>query len=117
YAEDPGVPKALFGTGRSYMWEREYAKAVEWFDRLTKEFPGTKDGREGLNFKGASYVRMGDQANAVKTYEQYTVMYPNGERIESAHLNIIDALREAGRYDEANKWVQTTVAKFAGKPT
>jgi soluble lytic murein transglycosylase len=54
---------------------------------------------------------------AVKAYEQYTVMFPQGERIESAHLNIIDALREAGKYDDANKWVATTVTKFAGKPT
>ena len=117
YPTDAGITKALFGTGRSYMWEREYGKAVEWFDKLTKDHLMTKDGREGLNFKGASYVRMGDQMNAVKTYEQYTVMFPNGERIESAHLNIIDALREAGKYDEANKWVQTTVTKFAGDPT
>src|SRR5829696_8868993 len=91
YPEDAGVPKALFGTARSYMWERDYDKAVEWFDRLTKDHPMTKDGREGLNFKGASYVRAGKNLEAFKTYEQYTVVYPQGERIESAHLNIIDA--------------------------
>jgi len=117
YPEDAGITKALFGTARSYMWEREYGKAVEWFDKLTKDHLMTKDGREGLNFKGASYVRMNKHLEAVKAYEQYTVMFPQGERIESAHLNIIDALREAGKYDEANKWVATTVTKFAGKPT
>lgn len=117
YPDDAGIPKALFGTGRSYMWEREYGKAVEWFDKLTKDHLMTKDGREGLNFKGASYVRMGKNLEAVKAYEQYTVIFPNGERIESAHLNIIDALREAGKYDEANRWVATTVSKFDGKPT
>ena len=117
YPDDAGIPKALFGTGRSYMWEREYGKAVEWFDKLITDFPMTKDGREGLNFKGASYVRMGKNMEAFKTYEQYTVMFPEGERIESAHLNIIDALREAGKYDEANLWVNKTTVKFAGKPT
>ena len=95
YPEDAGATKALFGTARSYMWEREYDRAVEWFDKLTRDYPMTKDGREGLNFKGASYVRMGKNLEAVKAYEQYTVMFPQGERIESAHLNIIDALREA----------------------
>jgi len=117
YPEDAGITKALFGTARSYMWEREYGKAVEWFDKLTKDYLMTKDGREGLNFKGASYVRMNKHMEAVKAYEQYTVMFPQGERIESAHLNIIDALREAGKYDDANRWVATTVTKFAGKPT
>lgn len=117
YPQDAGMPKALFGTARSYMWERDYGKAVEWFDRLTKDHLTTKDGREGLAFKGASYVRMGKNLEAVKAYEQYTVMFPQGERIESAHLNIIDALREAGKYDDANAWVARTTSKFAGKPT
>ena len=117
YPEDAGISKALFGTARSYMWERDYAKAVEWFDRLLKDHSMTKDGREGLSFKGASYVRMGKNLEAVKAYEQYTVMFPQGERIESAHLNIIDALREAGKYDDANRWVAKTAAIFAGKPT
>lgn len=117
YPTDAGIPKALFGMGRSHMWERDYAKAVDWFDRLTKDHLMTKDGREGLSYKGASYVRMGKNLEAVRAYEQYTVMFPEGERIESAHLNIIDALREAGKYEEANSWVDKTAQKFAGKPT
>lgn len=117
YPEDAGVPEALFGTARSYMWERKYADAVNWFDRLTKDHLGTKDGREGLAFKGASYVRMGKNLEAAKTYEQYVTMFPQGERIESAHLNIIDAYREAGNYDDANRWVDRTVQQFAGKPS
>lgn len=117
YPEDPGIPKALFGTARSYMWEREYEKAVDWFSKLTKDHLSTKDGREGLAFKGASLVRLGRNLEAVQAYEKYTVMFPDGERIESAHLNIIDAYREAGKYDEANRWVDKTVQQFRGKPT
>jgi soluble lytic murein transglycosylase-like protein len=113
---DPGTPKALFGMGRSYMWERQYQKAVDWFDKLTKDHLGTKDGREGLAFKGASYVRMGKNLEAARVYEQYVIMFPQGERYESAHLNLIDANREAGRYEEALRWSRTTVERFRGKP-
>ncbi|MBX3289616.1 MAG: transglycosylase SLT domain-containing protein [Acidobacteria bacterium] len=115
YPEDAGIPKALFGTARSYMWEREYLKAVDWFDKLLKDHAMTKDGREGLAFKGASYVRAGKNIEAAKTYEQYVVMFPEGERIESAHLNIIDAYREAGEYDKASDWVNRTAIRFSGK--
>jgi soluble lytic murein transglycosylase-like protein/outer membrane protein assembly factor BamD (BamD/ComL family) len=108
------MPKALFGMGRSNMWERKYDKAVEWFDKLTKDYAMTKDGREGLAQKGASYVRMGKNQEAARTYEQYIVMFPTGEKIESAFLNIIDALREAGKYPEANLWVDKTRARFSG---
>jgi tetratricopeptide (TPR) repeat protein len=114
YPNDPGMPKALFGTARSYMWERQYEKAVSWFEKLNGNT--SKDGREGLAFKGASLVRLGKNLEAAKVYEQYVNLFPNGERIESAHLNLIDAYREAGEYDDAERWVNRTVAKFAGKP-
>ena len=112
YPADTGIPKALFGTARSFMWERQYEKAVAWFDRLIKNYPQTTEGSEGLAFKGASLVRLGKNLEAVTAYEQYTVMFPDGKRIESAHLNIIDAYREAGKYDEANRWVDRTRNRF-----
>jgi soluble lytic murein transglycosylase len=115
YPTDTGaMPKVLFGTARSYMWERQYEKAVFWFDKLTKDYLSTKEGREGLAFKGASYVRLQKNAEAARTYQQYITMFPTGEKIESAYLNLIDALREQGKYDEANQWVDKTSQRFGG---
>jgi len=117
YPMDPAMSGALFMTGRSYYWEREYAKAIPFLDRVAREYPATKDGREGLSFKGACHIRLGKNAEAAKIYEQYTVMYPAGERIDGAYLNTIDALREAKKYDEANVWVDKARSKFPGQPT
>lgn len=117
YPNDSNVPKALFGMGRSNMWERNYETAVEWFDKLVKNHITTLDGQEGLAFKGACFVRLGKNHEAAKTYEQYTVMFPSGKRIESSYLNIIDAYREAGEYDEANVWVDKTRKRFDGDKT
>lgn len=114
FPDDAGIPQTLFGIARSYMWERQYQKAVYFFDLLTKNHLGTKEGREGLAYKGASYIRMGKNAEAAAVYQQYIAMFPNGEKIESAHLNTIDALREAGRYPEAEQWVDRTVNRFPG---
>ena len=117
YPNDPLMPKVLLGVGRSYMWERDYQKAITYFDKLTQSYISTKEGREGLAFTGACYVRLGKNVEAAKTYERYTVMFPAGERIETSYLNIIDALREAGKYAEANQWVEKTRQRFSGKPT
>lgn len=117
YPAEPGMAAALVGTGRSYMWEREYARAIPYLERAAREYPSTKEGREALAFAGACNVRLGNNNEAAKLYEQYTVMYPNGERIDSAYLNIIDALREARRYDDANAWVEKTSTRFSGMPT
>jgi len=117
YPQDPYVPSALFGIGRSYFQERNYAQAFDVYDRLRKSYPQTKDGREGLNFSAAAALRMGQAAEAAERYRLYTEQYPAGERIDTAHLNMIDALREAGRPKEAAQWITRTKQKFANTPT
>lgn len=117
YPTDPAMSTALFLTGRSYYWEREYATAIGYLDRVSREFALTKDGREGLSFKGACHVRLGLNAEAASIYEQYIQTYPTGERVESAHLNLIDALREAGKYDEANAWVDKARVRYPSQLT
>ena len=117
YSTDAAMSGALFMTGRSYYWERQYAKAIPFLDRISREYPNLKDGREGLYFKGACHIRLGKNAEAAKIYEQYVTMYPTGERIDGAYLNAIDALRESNQYDAANQWVDRVRDKFAGQPT
>lgn len=115
YPDDEAIPAALFGMGRSNMWERNYETAILWFDKLTKSHLSTFDGQEGLAYKGACYVRLGKNLEAAETYQQYTVMFPFGKRIESSYLNILDAYREAGEYDLANVWVDKTRKRFDGQ--
>ena len=117
YPEDPNVPEALFGIGRSYFQARSYDQAFSFYDRVAKKYPETKEGREGLNFSAAAALRMGQPAEAAERYREYTEKYPNGERFESAHLNLIDALREAGKPKEAIQWITRTREKFPNSPT
>jgi soluble lytic murein transglycosylase len=111
------IPRALFGMGRSFMWEKQYVLAVKYFADLTKDYLNTKEGREGLAFTGACLIRMNKSAEAAKVYEQYTVMFPTGERIESSYLNVTDALREAGKYEEAALWVDKIRQRFPNTAT
>jgi soluble lytic murein transglycosylase len=117
YPNDASIPKALMLTGRSFMWERDYAQAVVWFDKAVRDYANTKEGRESLAFKGASLIRLGKNAEAAQAYQLYTTMYPTGEKIESSYLNIIDALREIKKYDEANLWVDKARQRFSEMPT
>jgi soluble lytic murein transglycosylase len=118
YPNDENIPKALFGMGRSNMWERKYETAIIWFDKLVKNFLSDKEwGHRGLAYKGACYVRLGKNLEAAETYEQYTVMFPYGQFIESSHLNILDAYRENQDYDKATQWVVKTRKRFTGTST
>ena len=117
FPNDDSMASALFMTGRSYYWERSYAQCIPYMDRVSREFPATKDGREGLYFDASCNLRIGKNDDAARLWIQYTVMYPQGERVENAYVNSIDALRVAGRYKEADEWVDKTRAKFPGTPT
>jgi soluble lytic murein transglycosylase len=114
YPQDTRVAEALLGIGRSYFLEKAYESGYVIFNQLLQEYPGTKEGREGLNFSAASLLRMGRFAESAARYAEYVNRFPNGERIDTAHLNVIDTLREAGKPSEALQWVTKTRQQFAG---
>ena len=116
FPNDPSVPPAMFGIGRSLYWERRYEDARQMFERVAQAYPDTKDGREGANFAASSLLRMGRGAEAAARYVQYLEKYPNGERIETAHLNIIDGYRESNRPRDAITWIDRTRQRFTGTP-
>ncbi len=117
YPNDPMVAPALLGIARSYYVERRYEEARQNYERAAREFPDQKEGREGLNFAGSSLLRMGRGVEAAARYTEYINKYPNGERIDTAHLNTIDAYRESGHMQDALAWVERTRQRFAGTAT
>jgi soluble lytic murein transglycosylase len=114
YPNDVNVPAALYGIGRTYYQERRYEEARQVYERVAHDYPQTKEGREGSNFAASSLLRMGRGAEAAARYAEYLDKYPNGERIDTAHLNIIDGYREAGRPADAIVWIDRTRQRFAG---
>jgi soluble lytic murein transglycosylase-like protein len=114
YPNDPNVPAVLYGMARSYYVERRYEDARQIYERLARNYPDTKEGREGSNFAASSLLRMGRGAEAAVRYAEYIEKYPNGERLNTAHLNIIDGYRESGRPQDAIVWIDRTRARFAG---
>lgn len=114
YPQDPRVPEAMLGIGRSYFLEKVYESGYRIFNQLVQDYSTTKEGREALNFSAASLLRMGRFSESAARYAEYVDRFPNGERIDTAHLNVIDTLREANQPAEALRWVDRTKQRFAG---
>ncbi len=117
YPQDPRVSEALLGIGRSYFLGKIYQNGYDIFNQLVRDYGATKEGREALNFSAASLLRMGRFEDSAERYAEYVDRFPNGERIETAHLNVIDTLREANKPAEALAWVTRTRQRFAGTAT
>lgn len=117
YPQDPRVGEAKFGIGRSYFLGKSYQDGYVIFNEVVQKYPGTKEEREALNYSAASLLRMGKFSESAARYEEYINRFPNGERIDTAHLNMIDTLREANRPADALAWVTRTRQRFAGSAT
>lgn len=116
YPQDPRVAEAWLGIGRSYFLSKDYQPGYAIFNQIVQNYTGTKESREALNFSAASLLRMGRFSESAARYAEYVDRYPNGERIDTAHLNVIDTLREANKPAEALQWVAKTRQRFAGSP-
>ncbi len=114
YPTDPRVPEALLGIGRSYFLGKIYEDGYTVFNELVQKYNSTKEGREALNYSAASLLRMGRFTESAARYMEYVQRFPAGERIDTAHLNVIDTLREANRPQEALAWVSKTRERFSG---
>ena len=117
YPQDARVPEALFGIGRSHFLAKTYQEGYVILNEVVQKYPGTKEEREALNYSAASLLRMGKFSESAARYEEYINRFPNGERIDTAHLNMIDTLREADRPADALAWVTRTRQRFAGSAT
>ena len=114
YPQDPRVPEALLGIGRSYFLGKIYEDGYRVFNQLAQDYGPSKEGREALNYSAASLLRMGRFSESAARYAEYIDRFPNGERIDTAHLNMIDTLREANQPTEALKWVTKTRQQLCG---
>ena len=117
YPQDSRVPEAMLGIGRSYFQAKDYPRAYSEFDELARKYSSLKEGREGLNYSAAALLRMGRFQEAADRYADYITRFPKGERIDTAHLNVIDTLREANRPQDALTWIAKTKQRFAGSAT
>ena len=103
---------------RPFLFSRQvYEDGYAIFNELVQKYRGTKEEREALNFSAASLLRMGQFTESAARYVEYVHRFPNGERIDTAHLNIIDTLREANRPDEALTGSREHRQRFAGSAT
>ncbi len=117
FPNDPKIPAALYGISRSYFQSRRYTESLSFFERLAHDYAYTPEGRDGLSNLAAALLRLGRADEAATRYIEYTEKFPQGERIESSYLNVIDAFREANRPADAIAWIARTRARFPNSAT
>ncbi|HEY7180129.1 MAG TPA: tetratricopeptide repeat protein [Blastocatellia bacterium] len=113
FPESAKRAEALFQVGRGYFQDNDFVEAAKWYERAHDEFPRTDEGEQGFYYVGHCYQYLGDVDRAIARYEAFLKEYPKSDYVGYAHLNAIDTLRSAGRFEEALAWAgraQTNVS-------
>jgi soluble lytic murein transglycosylase len=116
FPQSSNTPDALFQIGRGYYNERQYDAALPFLRRVVDEFPASTSAPDAINFAAGALSRLKRTDEAIVLYQKTINDYPNAPTPERPYLNLIDALRDAGRDPDALRWCDTTQQKFAGKP-
>ena len=114
FPKNPTVANALYQIGRGFFLQQKYEEALNYFQRVLNEFPESTSARDALTFSAGAYNRLKRTDQAIAAYKQYSDKYPDAPNPERPFLNIIDALHEAARHQEALQWVQQTRVRFRG---
>ncbi len=116
YPQSANVPDALFQVGRGYAQDVQFDEAINYFQRIVKEFPQHPQTRDATSALASVYLRSKRASEAASLFKQIIEQYPSAPNPERYYLNLIDALREAGRDPEALEWVRQTRNRFKGQP-
>jgi soluble lytic murein transglycosylase len=117
YDKSPNVPEALYMTGRGFYQEGDFANALTYFQRVGEQYPESANARDALGYAAASLSRLKRVDESLAAYKKIIERYGTGTTLERAYLNIIDALRDAGRDSEALSWVENARTRFKGQVT
>jgi soluble lytic murein transglycosylase len=113
-AIDPAIAaEAWYQKGRAYFLSEDYPRAIETYKTTSERYPNTNWQREAEYQIASSYWRLGQYADAEKSYIAYIARY--GDRSdEGATRNLVDVYRVSGNSAKA---VALIDRKLAGKVT
>ena len=89
---------ALFGIGICYEDKGQYKKAIEYYQKVLKEYPNFFRNDEVMLSIARCYDVMGDFDNAIKYYEELVKKYPDTQLYQRASVLLARAKSRAFAY-------------------
>ena len=116
YPQSSSVPDDLFQVGRGLYQQGAYGEGIKYLQRVESEHAESLSARDALGLKAAAYLRLKRYDDAIADYRQFIDRFPNAPNPERAWLNLIDALRDAGRDAQALDSIKETRTRFKDQP-
>jgi soluble lytic murein transglycosylase len=115
YPQSSAVPDSMYQIGRGLFQQAKYEAAITYLQQVQEKFPNSPSARDALGLIAGAQNRLKQTDAALASYQQLIERYPEAPNPERPYLNIIDALRDAGRDNDALAWTQRTRSRFSGQ--
>lgn len=99
--------KAFFQLGRSFEFENNHTKAIEYFERVYNEFPESEQAPSSILAIGYLYQKLKQWSESLNQFNKLAERYPNSNLIWEAqynagisHLNLKDILNARKVFDK-----------------
>lgn len=86
--EESPSAEALFKAAEEHFEKKDYAKAIEAYERLKSAYPEFKDMPKVYLKIADSFFNQKSYENAVARYLQFLELYPSGKDVNRAHYQI-----------------------------
>ncbi len=87
-ADESPSPEKLFKTAEEHFEKKDYATAIEVFERLKSAHPEFKDMPQVYMKIADSFFNQKSYENAIARYLQFLELYPAGKEVNRAHFQI-----------------------------
>jgi TolA-binding protein len=78
-----------------------YTKALDGFNKVLSQYPGTKSGERALFYSANSHYLLGKYEEAISLFSEYTRKYPNGDFVTTSLKSSGYAYEQKGDYQKA----------------
>lgn len=95
------VISAKFGKGIALYNSTDYLKALDEFETLDRDYPGTETAGAGVFFSGLCYYRLEYYAQALKAWEAVLADYKKNHKAPDAAMQMGETYFRALQYDKA----------------
>jgi TolA-binding protein len=114
-AQHPDSPLAAdvyWNQGQEAFNQGEYKSAVQAFERVTLDYPGSESGPNALFFLAESYYRLEEYDQALAGYRNFISTHPGHDLAELTHFRTATVLFKLERFGESAQAYETATDLF-----
>ncbi len=106
----------LFAEAKSHLDKGAYAPAADGFKIYINQYPSGEKVEDAYMYMGDAYAALGKTKSAAVAYAKLLQYFPKSKQIPAARLKYARSIVPLGKFDEAQKYLNSIVQQYPAAP-